>query len=133
MLFLGSYFFIRRDYGMKDILLVDDKLWYAPELAGSLEFYNRRFNVFTVDSGKKAGEMLRAFIIDVVVVNLAMSDADVFALIGYVKGKFPRVKIVALRPDGKQGLDGLVRNMEVDHYLEDPLDFMRVADKILTA
>ena len=118
---------------MKDILLVDDKLWYAPDLAKSLEFYNRRFNVFTADCGKKAAEMLRTVVIDVVIVNLAMPDADVLELIGYVKGKLPRVTIVAVRPDGNREADVLFQSMGVAHCLEDPLDFMQVANKILTA
>ena len=118
---------------MKDILLVDDKFWYAQDLARSLEFYGRRFNVFTADSGRKAGEMLRTVVIDIVIVNLAMSDADVFELIGYVKRKLPRVVIVAVRPNGKREEDELFRSMGVAHCLEDPLDFMQVANKVLTA
>ena len=118
---------------MKDILLVDDKLGYAPDLARSLEFYNRHFNVFTADSGKKAEEILRTVVIDAVIVNLAMSDSDVLELIGYVKGKLPRVTIVAVRPDEKREADELFRSMGVAHCLEDPLDFMQVANNILTA
>lgn len=118
---------------MKDILLVDDKLWYAPDLAKSLKFYGRRFNVFTADSGKKAGEMLRTFVIDVVIVNLAMSEADVFELIEYVNGKLPRVMIVGVRPDEKREADELFRSMGVAHCLEEPLDFMHMANTILAA
>ena len=118
---------------MKDILLVDDKLGYAPDLAKSLEFYGRRFNVITADSGRKAAEMLRTVVIDVVIVNLAMSDSDVLELIGYVKGKLPRVTIVAVRPDGNREADELFQSMGVAHCLEDPLDFMQVANNILTA
>ncbi len=118
---------------MKVILLVDDKLWYAPDLEKSLEFYGRRFNVFTADSGRKAAEMLRTVVIDAVIVNLAMSDADIFELIGYVKGKLPWVTIVAVRPDEKREADELFRSMGVAHCLEDPLDFTQVANKILTA
>jgi len=118
---------------MKDILLVDDKLWYAPDLAKSLEFYGRRFNVITANSGRKAAEMLRTVVIDIVIVNLAISDADIFELIEYVKGKLPRVTIVTVRSDEKREADELFRSMGVAHCLEDPLDFMQVANTILTA
>jgi len=86
--------------GMKDILVLDDEKKILQTVAEGLAFHSRCFNVITADNGKDAIEILKAFMIDIVITNLKMLGTDSYGLKEYVKKYHPTMPVIIITARG---------------------------------
>lgn len=119
--------------GMKDILLVDDEKTFLDTLAEGLGFYSRYFNVITAENGKTAIEILKAFMIDVVVTDLKMPGADGYELVEYIKKYYPTIPIIIMTAHGDPAAEKRLWDMGIAQYLEKPLELGEIVSEILSA
>src|SRR5574341_1705559 len=118
---------------MKDILLVDDELPFLRSLAEGIGFYSRYLNVITAENGRKAVEILRTAVVDVVVTDLKMPEMDGFEVLRYMRNKLPNVPVIVMTAYGDSNTDARLKELGVVQCLEKPLDFKDVIEKILAA
>jgi DNA-binding NtrC family response regulator len=120
------------DMVMKDVLLVDDEKTFLDTLTDGLRLYSRYFNVITADSGKIAIEILKTFIIDVVVTDLKMPDTDGYELVEYVKKYHPTIPIIIMTAHGDLVIEKRLRDMGIAQYIEKPLELGEIVSQILS-
>ena len=118
---------------MKDVLLVDDELPFLRSLAEGIGFYSRYLNVITAENGRKAIEILRTAVVDVVVTDLKMPELDGFEVARYVRDKMPNVPVIVMSAFGDSKTDARLKELGVAQCLEKPLDFAEVIAKIMAA
>lgn len=116
-----------------DILLVDDETPFVQGLAEGLKLYGDRINVVTAENGKKALEIMKTASFDLVITDLKMPVMDGFELLINVKRKHPRTRVMVMSmlsgPEVVECLDDL----GVTQFIEKPVDFRTVLNKILNA
>jgi DNA-binding NtrC family response regulator len=118
---------------MKDILIVDDEKTFLDTLAEGLGFYSRYFHVITADNGRTAIEILKAFMIDVVVTDLKMPGADGYELVDYIKKYYPTIPIIIMTAHGDPAAEKRLWGMGIAQYLEKPLELGEIVSEILSA
>ncbi len=115
---------------MKNVLIVDDEKTFLQTVSEGLSLYAAEFNVLTAENGKKAVEILNKVRVDIVVTDLKMPEMDGFELLAYINNNFPGIPVIVITAFGTQEIaDRLMRSGAVQ-YLEKPLDFNELADKI---
>lgn len=118
---------------MKDVLLVDDESSFLRSLAEGLALYTGTLNVITAENGKKAMEILKTAVVDVVVTDLKMPVMDGFELLQYVRQKHPDTRVIVMTALDGAEVGQRLNDLGVTCCLEKPLDFREIAHKILTA
>ncbi|HXY53540.1 MAG TPA: response regulator [Nitrospirota bacterium] len=116
-----------------DILIVDDEKTFLELLSEGLSSYSKYFNVITADNGKMAIEVLKTFIIDVVVTDLKMPEADGYEIVKYMKQYRPDVPIIIMTAHGDPETEKRLRNMGITQYLEKPLELRGIVREIMSA
>lgn len=117
---------------MKDILLVDDEAPFLRSLVEGLNAYLGNVNVITADNGKKALEMLKTVAVDIVITDLKMPVMDGFEFLKYVRGKYPKTRVIVMSMLDGPEVHARLRSLGVTQFLEKPLDFRTIVNKILT-
>ncbi len=74
---------------MKKILFVDDEVQILKALNRVL--IDSEYEVFTVDSGKRALEFLESDQVDLVITDMRMPHMDGYELLSQIKGLYPRI------------------------------------------
>ena len=119
--------------GIMDILLVDDEKTFLESLSEGLSSHSRHFTVITADNGKMAIEVLKTFIIDVVVTDLKMPDADGYEIVKYMKQSRPDIPIIIMTAHGDPETEKRLRDMGITQYLEKPLELGGIVSEIMSA
>ncbi len=117
----------------KDVLLVDDEIPFLRSLAEGLAIYTGTLNIFTAENGKKAMEMLRTAVVDVVVTDLKMPVMDGFELLHYLRSNHPSTRVIVMTALDGAEVKRRLRSLGVVRSLEKPLDFKEIAHEILAA
>jgi len=117
---------------MKDVLVVDDEKTFLDTLTEGLKLYSRYFNVITAESGKTAIEILKTFIIDVVVTDLKMPDTDGYDLVEYIKKYHPTIPIIIMTAHGDLIIEKRLRDIGIAQYIEKPLELGEIVSEILS-
>ena len=119
---------------MQDILLVDDEPQFLMSLADGLKSIGgRKCNVFTAKNGKRAVEMLRTAVFDVVVTDLRMPEMNGFELIEHLGKYHPDIPVIVMTAFSDYSIESMVRNNLVKHIAEKPIDLNVIASKIFAA
>jgi len=116
----------------KDVLLVDDETPFVESLAeGLTAFHSEKLNVISTDNGKKAIEILRTVIIDVVVTDLKMPVMDGYELLDYLFLNHPDIPVIVMTAQDGAGVEQRLAKLNITQYLEKPIDFRAIACRIL--
>lgn len=115
---------------MKQVLLVDDDASFLLSLSDGLSRYADRFKVLTAANGKEAVEILQSQIIDLVITDLKMPVMDGFALLAHMSRNYPSVRVIVTTAFGTSEIEQKVREFGTSQYLEKPLDFDELTEKI---
>jgi len=83
---------------VKKILLVDDEKMILE--AYSLLLGENGYTVVTADSGRKAREEFFSQSFDLVITDLRMTDGDGFRLIEEIRGRSPKIPVIAFTGNG---------------------------------
>lgn len=122
------------DLFTKDILLVDDESGFLMGLADGLNsICPGRCNVLTASNGRIAVEMLRTITIDVVVTDVRMPEMDGCELIEHLKRHHPHIPVIVMTAYSDEVSDMILKNRQVRHLIEKPVDLYDIASKIIAA
>ena len=113
------------------VLVVDDEEEFAVTLSERLEL--RGFRVKTAPDGETALEMLRAWVPDVMVLDLRLPGLDGFEVLGRVSTYEPALPVILLTGQGstREGMEGMRRG--AFDFLLKPLNIEVLIDKIQEA
>ena len=102
------------------VMLVDDE----NELLHSLQrvFTRRKINTVAADSGPKALELLKAAVVDVIVLDVKMPGMDGLEVLRQIKSQYPGIQIILLsgHPSVEAALEGI--KLGASEYLKKPAD-----------
>ena len=118
---------------MKTILLVDDEKTFADSLAEGLTAYDQDLRVITAENGKAAIHCLESTKVDIVLTDLKMPEMDGFGLLAYLNRNHRDVPVLIMTAFSTPEIEKTLNNMGIHQYLEKPLDFNSLVEKIYSA
>jgi CheY-like chemotaxis protein len=118
---------------VKKVLIVDDEKPFLLSLTDGLAAYAKEFEVVTALNGKEAVKVLDDTRVDLVVTDLRMPKMDGFELLAHMSGSYPDIPVIVMTAYGTPAIEERLQAMGTFHYLEKPLEFDVLADKIVDA
>jgi CheY-like chemotaxis protein len=118
---------------VKKVLIVDDEKPFLLSLTDGLAAYAKDFEVLTALNGKEAVKVLDSTGVDLVVTDLRMPKMDGFELLAHMSGSYPDIPVIVMTAYGTPAIEERLQDMGTFHYLEKPLEFNVLADKIVDA
>ncbi len=115
---------------MKYVLLVDDEQPFLLSLSDGLSKFDSDFRVVTAENGLQALEHLKAHKIHLLITDLKMPKMDGFKLLAHMSRHFPRIPVLVMTAFGTREIESRVRSYGNAQYLEKPLDFNHLVNKI---
>ena len=118
---------------MKNILIVDDEKSFAASLADGLTAYDQDLRVLTAENGKDAIGYLESAKVDIVLTDLKMPEMDGFGLLAYLNRNHRDIPVLIMTAFSTLEIEKKLNNLGINHYLEKPLDFNTLVEKIYSA
>jgi len=118
---------------LKHVLIVEDEKTFQLTLLDGLRKYEQDFRVLTAENGKVAREVLETLPVDLVVTDLKMPGMDGFELLSLIRKNHPYVPVIVMTAFGNSELEKWLQSVGVFAYLEKPIDFAELTNKILSA
>ena len=118
---------------MKRVLIVDDEKPFLLSLTDGLTAYAKDFEVVTALNGKEAVKVLDDTGVDLVVTDLRMPKMDGFELLAHMSGQYPDMPVIVMTAYGTPEIEERLQAMGTFYYLEKPLEFNVLADRIFDA
>jgi CheY-like chemotaxis protein/predicted regulator of Ras-like GTPase activity (Roadblock/LC7/MglB family) len=118
---------------MKNILIVDDEKSFADSLAEGLNAHDKELAVTTADNGKAAVSFLENNRIDLVLTDLNMPEMDGFGLLSYLNRNHREIPVIIMTAFFTPEIEKTLNGLGVHQFLEKPLDFNTLVDKIYDA
>jgi len=115
---------------IKTVLIVDDEKLFLSSLKEGLLAFADEFSVITANNGRKALEKLNQQDVDLVVTDLKMPEMDGFQLLTQMIKDFPHIPFIVMTAFGTPDIEKNIADLEAFDYLEKPIDFQLLADKI---
>ncbi|MBI5590335.1 MAG: response regulator [Deltaproteobacteria bacterium] len=115
---------------MNKVLIVDDDSSFLLSLSDGLLAYANDFSVETAENGEKAVAYLSANPVDLVVTDLQMPVLDGFELLAYMAGHHPQIPVIVMTAFGTPNIEERIDDLGAMMYIEKPLDFKVLANKI---
>lgn len=116
-----------------DILLVDDETPFLQSLVEGLRIYAGNLNIITAENGKKAMEILKTVAVDLVITDLKMPVMDGFELLEYLKRERPETRVMVMSMLDSPEVQARLKCLGVNQFIEKPIDFRAIINKILAA
>ena len=114
---------------MKNILLVDDNLYFLTGLSMNLCVYLKNCNILTAGNGRQALEIMESIPVDLIVTDLEMPFMDGYELVASVKKKHPYLPVFTTTgssaPEEKK-----LASLGASRCLEKPFGFKELADMV---
>ena len=114
-----------------EILLVDDETSFARSLAEGLEMVGERFHVITAENGKQAVDILQTAPFDLIITDLNMPVMDGFELLEYIKREQPGARVMVMSMLNYVDVCSRLKELGVTQFIEKPVDFYTVLNRIL--
>ncbi len=118
---------------MKTVLIVDDEKLFLASLTEGLSLHSDEFQVLTANNGKQAIGIIDSCSVDLVVTDLKMPVMDGFQLLAHLMSENLNFPIIVMTAFGTPEIENRLKEFEAFGYLEKPLDFQKLADKIREA
>lgn len=116
----------------KKVLIVDDDQEMMRIIKKDLEKYKRTFAVLTANDGLAAVELLKKNQLSLVITDLEMPQMDGFALLTYIKERYPDVSTIAITDSSTLEEQKLAKEKGALGYIEKPFIIEDLARKIVT-
>ncbi|MEW6365524.1 MAG: response regulator [Acidobacteriota bacterium] len=117
--------------GARRVLIVDDENSFLLSLSEGLARYAERFEVVTAENGDRALSILNSTSIDLVVTDLKMPVLNGFELLAHLRKEHPRTPAIVMTAFGGPELEAKLMKSGIIQYVEKPVDFQELADRIL--
>lgn len=110
------------------ILIVDD----SKEIRNILSTFLKEegFKVYTAENGKKALDLIKEKIIDLIITDIRMPEMDGYQLTKKVKEERPRVGIIIMTAYTSIYTEGDIRKIGADDYISKPFELVDIIEKI---
>jgi len=118
--------------GARSVLVVDDEELFLKTVVDGFRMYSGRIELLTAKNGKEALAVLGSRPIDLVVTDLKMPEVDGFELLATMSRTYPEIPVLVMTAFGTPEIEKRLRGQGLAHYLEKPLAFKVLADRVLT-
>ena len=118
---------------IKYVLIVEDEKTFQLTLMDGLRKYEQDFRVLSAENGRIAKEILETLPVDLVVTDLKMAEMDGLELLAYIRKNNPYIPVIVMTAFGNPELENWLQSLGVFAYLEKPIDFIELTNKILSA
>src|SRR3990170_5913136 len=118
---------------IKYVLIVEDEKTFQLTLMDGLRKYEQDFRVLSEENGRIDKEILETLPVDLVVTDLKMAEMDGLELLAYIRKNNPYIPVIVMTAFGNPELENWLRSLGVFAYLEKPIDFIELTNKILSA
>lgn len=116
---------------MKKVLVVDDDKSFLQSLIDGFKSYEDKFAIITAEDGIQATEILQKEEISLVLTDLKMPRMDGFALVAYLSSSYNDIPVIVMTAFGTPEMEDNLREMGTFQYIEKPIDFAVLVEKIL--
>ena len=116
---------------MKKVLIVDDDKSFLLSLIDGFKAYEDKFSITTANDGVEAVEALEAQEISLGLTDLKMPRMDGFELVAHLSGNYPGIPVIVMTAFGTPEMEDNLRDMGTFQYIEKPIDFTLLVEKIL--
>jgi|GEM_PF-620618 len=116
---------------MKRILIVDDDISFLHSLIDGFKAYEDKFSIVTAGNGIEAMECLVRQEINLVLTDLKMPRMDGFELVAHLSRTYSEIPVIVMTAFGTPEMGDNLREMGTFQYIEKPIDFTLLVDKIL--
>jgi CheY-like chemotaxis protein len=117
---------------MKKVLIVDDDESFLHSLIDGFKAYEDKFSVATAGDGVEAVAALREQEISLVLTDLKMPRMDGFELVAHLSNIYSEIPVIVMTAFGTPEMEDNLRDMGTFQYIEKPIDFGVLVEKILT-
>jgi DNA-binding response OmpR family regulator/predicted regulator of Ras-like GTPase activity (Roadblock/LC7/MglB family) len=117
--------------GARSVLIVDDEEPFLRTVADGFRTNPWRVELVTARNGREALLVLGSRHIDLVLTDLKMPEVDGFELIAAMTRAFPDTPILVMTAFGTPEIERRLRGHGLSQYLEKPLAFKVLADRVL--
>jgi DNA-binding NtrC family response regulator len=118
---------------LKYVLIVEDEKTFQLTLMDGLRSYEKDFRVLNAENGRIAKDILETLPVDLVVTDLKMAEMDGLELLSYIRKTHPYTPVIVMTAFGNPELENWLKSMGVFAYLEKPIDFTELKNKICAA
>jgi DNA-binding response OmpR family regulator/predicted regulator of Ras-like GTPase activity (Roadblock/LC7/MglB family) len=118
--------------GARSVLIVDDEEPFLRTVADGFRTNPWRIDLLTARNGREALLALGSRHIDLVLTDLKMPEVDGFELIAAMTRAFPDTPILVMTAFGTPEIEKRLRGHGLSQYLEKPLAFKVLADRVLS-
>ena len=108
------------------ILVVDDEYLIRWSLSQALS--QQGYEVSSVESGKKAIEVLRTQTFDFIITDLLMPESDGWEVLEMSRKSRPQPRVIIISAHGGEGTEEMAREKGAWAYLEKPYVFDKIRD-----
>jgi len=110
------------------ILIVDD----SKEIRNILSTFLKEegFEVYTAENGKKALDLTKEKVIDLIITDIRMPEMDGSQLTKIMKEERPRIGIIIMTAYTSIYTEGDIRKIGADDYISKPFEFVDMSEKI---
>lgn len=116
---------------MNKVLIVDDDSSFLLSLSDGLRAYSNDFSFATAGNGSQAIEYLSSNPVDLVVTDLKMPVLDGFELLAHMASLHPQIPVIVMTAFGTPHIEEKIDDLGAMLYIEKPLDFKVLANKII--
>ena len=117
---------------MKKVLIVDDDKSFLHSLIDGFKAYEDNFTIATAGDGLEAVEILQKEAISLVLTDLKMPRMDGFELLALLTRDFASIPVIVMTAFGTPEMEDNLRDMGTFQYIEKPIDFAVLVEKIIT-
>lgn len=115
---------------MTNVLIVDDDKNFLLSLVDGLKAYDQKYEVLTAGNGKEAIEVLEKNSVDLMITDLKMPEMDGFQLLAHMVPNYPHIPAIVITAFATKEMEETLMNMGTFTFLEKPLDFNVMVEKI---
>jgi DNA-binding response OmpR family regulator len=115
------------------VLIVDDEPLFLSSVAEGLRSLDADYDVLTAADGREAVAIAESRPLDLVVTDLKMPELDGFELIRYLLENHPGTPVIVMTAFGTPAIEESVRDAGALSYLEKPIDFQTLTERISRA
>lgn len=115
---------------MATILIVDDDTNFLLSVADGLRTHTKDFDVLTAENGLEAVKILNSQKVDLLVTDVKMPEMDGLELLAFMVSNHPNVPVIVMTAFATREMEDQATNMGTFKFLEKPLDFHMLLEKI---
>lgn len=116
---------------MKRVLIVDDEEDLTWSIAKHLKKDSNKYELFTVNSGKEALEILSQVPVDLVLSDIRMPEISGMDLLLEIREKYPSTKVIIMTAYGSSEIQNEANERGCFKYIEKPFEMQDLRNLVL--